>query len=52
MQYFTTCDVCGKLQQLDTDGYGNPLEGIGCGVDFELPDDEKVDKSELCSCEA
>lgn len=52
MQYFTTCNECRKLQLLDTDDYGSPIEGIGCEVEFELPDDEQLDSSELCSCGA
>lgn len=51
MHYFTTCFACKKLQSLDTDDDGNPLEGIGCGVELEWPDDHLVDEGELCTCE-
>ena len=51
MQYFTTCFACNKLQPPDTEDYGNPLEGIGCGVELEWPDDDPIDEGKLCSCE-
>jgi hypothetical protein len=51
MWYFTTCYACEKLQQLDADDYGTPLEGIGCGVELDWPDDDPIDEDELCFCE-
>lgn len=51
MQYFTTCDTCTKLQLLDTDEDGNPLDGIGSGIALGWPDDDLIGEDELCSCE-
>jgi hypothetical protein len=51
MQYFTTCFICKKLQQLATDDYGHPVEGIGCEVELELPGNVPLEQDELCLCE-